>query len=33
MDIYASAALSGIGYALNNERNTLKDNKRRMKAK
>lgn len=26
MDLYASAALSGIGYALNNERNTLKDN-------
>ena len=25
MDIYASAALSGLGYSLNNERNTLKD--------
>jgi len=26
MDIYASAALSELGYALNNQRNTLKDN-------
>jgi hypothetical protein len=26
MDIYASAALSGLGYALNGQRNTLKEN-------
>ena len=26
MDVYASAALSGLGYALNNQRDTLKDN-------